>query len=200
MCGNPQARGAVIAPRPSSAKPKSRLAAFAARLLLAGGLLLPQLAAAAEEDSRVRELEYLGYFGGVADAVTTHVGVHNLHVEENNPLLGNHPSDGVIAAAAVVHCGLVYLIAHSGGSDRAKRISLTIFDALKFGVVGSNVSVITHGHVSKPIGVGVGIAIPLAWGLAPHHEKSEEEKAEESMRKVDLSDVFNDRLGSGAPQ
>jgi hypothetical protein len=166
--------------------------------LLAGCLLLPGLAAAAEEDSRVRQLEYLGYFGGVADAVTTHVGVHNEHVAENNPLLGNHPSDGVIAAAAVVHCGLVYLIAHSGGSDHTKRISLTIFDALKFGIVGNNVSVITHGHVSKPIGMGVGIAIPLAWGLAPHHELSEQEKAEKAMNKVDLSGVFNDRLHSAA--
>ena|SRR5579859_7754117 len=130
------------------------------RFVFALCALLPLVARA--DDARVRGLEYLGYAAVTADMVTTHVAVHNLGMDEGNPLLGRRPDDGLVLLAGGARYALIYAVAHGGASDRTKRIALTVMDCVNLGVVGSNLSVITHRDVAAGLAIGIGVTIPLA--------------------------------------
>jgi len=135
------------------------------RLALILCALMPCIAFA--DDARVRQLEYLDYAAVTADMLSTHVAVHNLGMEEGNPLLGKHPSDGLILASGAVRYVIAYAVAHGSASSRTKRIVLTVVDCVELGVVGSNLSTITHHDIPELPAIGIGITIPLAvdfWG------------------------------------
>ncbi len=114
------------------------------------------------DDARVRELEYLGYAAVTADMVTTHIAVHDLGMEEGNPLLGKRPDDALVFAGGVVRYALIYAVAHGGAPDRTKRIALTVLDCVSLGVVGNNISAITHRDVAAAPAIGIGVSVPLA--------------------------------------
>lgn len=121
--------------------------------------LMPCMAYA--DDARLRQLEYLDYAAITADMLSTHVAVHNLGMEEGNPLLGRHPSDGLILASGVVRYAIAYAVAHGSASSRTKRIALTVVDCVELGVVGSNLSAITHHDAPELPAIGIGVSIPL---------------------------------------
>lgn len=136
------------------------------RLALILCALLP-CTAFADDMARVKQLEYLGYAAVTADMLTTHIAVHNLGMEEGNPLLGKHPADGLIVASGVARYAIGYIVAHGNATPRTKRIVLTVMDCVELGVVGSNVSAITHHGVTEPVAIGIGVTIPLAVDFRP---------------------------------
>jgi hypothetical protein len=129
------------------------------RLALILCALIPCAAFAAEPT--VSKLEYTGYAAVGADMLTTHIAVHNLDMDEGNPLLGNHPGDGLILFSGIARSALIFSIVHSDAPTRTKKIALTILDSVQLGVVGNNISIITHRNVPAAPAVGIGIAIPL---------------------------------------
>ena len=122
--------------------------------------LLPCMAHA--EDAQVARLEYLGYAAVTADMLTTHIAVHDQGMTEGNPLLGSHPRDGLIVLSGLARYALGYSVAHSGASARTKRIVLTALDCVELGVVGNNLSAITHRDIPAAPAIGIGVSIPLA--------------------------------------
>lgn len=127
--------------------------------------LLPCVAAAA--DPRVRTLEYLSYGAVTADMVTTHAAVHNLGMEEGNPLLGQRPGDGLILLSGIARYALTYGIAHGSYASRTKVIALTVLDCVQLGVVGNNLSTISRHGIPAPLGIGIGVSIPLGVDFRP---------------------------------
>ncbi len=114
------------------------------------------------DDARVSELEYTGYAAVTADMLTPHIAVHNLSLEEGNPLLGKRPSDGLILVSGIARYAIGYSVAHGGASSRTKRIVLAALDCVELGVVGNNLSAITHRDISASLAIGIGVTIPLS--------------------------------------
>ena len=130
-------------------------------------LLCALLPCAAVADPRIRELETIGYAAVSADMVTTHIAVHNLGMEEGNPLLGSRPSDGLILLSGAVRYAITYGIAHGHYPRRTRITALTILDCVQLGVVGNNLSTITHHGVPAAVGIGIGVSIPLGVAFGP---------------------------------